>query len=682
MVPRWHRYRAAGLAWLFAGSAFAQSPPAIGPVEGSTSVRIIAPIQYTLPPIGGLPTISQVRKPVGPLSPPPVSFGLSEPAREVGRTSSPGLRTGYIPQPGAPNVHTWMLPPKPSPGPILESLPQYQPVRRDPVPVQQNPGMMPELLPPTRLVPISRGAMPTTEADEGAIPKPVESGASGSRKATVPPVRVPPMLELLSPTRLNPPPYFGTSPSGTPRASREPPTVLPINLATALTLAGVRPIDVQIAARQTEIAAAAYLRANAQWLPSISVGGDYLRHEGAFQIFSGAISQASRNSAMIGVGLNAVFSASDAVFGPLSARQDVRARQAFAQAAGNDVALQVTDAYFQIQQARADYLVAEELVRRGQEMVRRIEALAEGLAPPADASRARVESSRRRQAEIAALERWQTASAELNRLLRLEPGILLVAAELPGMTVSVLADPGRVDELIVAALLNRPELEGHRAVVEATLARLRQEKLRPLLPSVLLRSASTNPSGSLGYGAFGGGQGGRTGDFKARFDYDAQIIWELQNLGIGNLARIRERKAETQVAMLELFRVQDRVASEVNQAHARLISATDRMALSESAVRDAMETFDASLEGMRQTRRVGNFLTLIVRPAETVAALQGLAQTTVEYQQTVADYNRAQFALARAIGNPPRNLVAGLDPPTESGAADDAPCLAKPPGIE
>jgi hypothetical protein len=35
---------------------------------------------------------------------------------------------------------------------------------------------------------------------------------------------------------------------------------------------------------------------------------------------------------------------------------------------------------------------------------------------------------------------------------------------------------------------------------------LRQERLRPLIPSVLLRGASTNPAGTLAGGVFGGGR--------------------------------------------------------------------------------------------------------------------------------------------------------------------------------
>ena len=59
----------------------------------------------------------------------------------------------------------------------------------------------------------------------------------------------------------------------------------------------------------------------------------------------------------------------------------------------------------------------------------------------------------------------------------------------------------REDEAFARLARRAPELE-------LPLARLKQEKLRPLVPSLAVRSASTNPAGTLGYGAFGGGGSG------------------------------------------------------------------------------------------------------------------------------------------------------------------------------
>ena len=73
------------------------------------------------------------------------------------------------------------------------------------------------------------------------------------------------------------------------------------------------------------------------------------------------------------------------------------------------------------------------------------------------------------------------------------------------LRVTLISPDKSLDDLIPVGLMNRPELAAQQALVQATLVRLRQEKLRPLIPSVLLRGASTNPAGTLAAGYFGGG---------------------------------------------------------------------------------------------------------------------------------------------------------------------------------
>ena len=109
---------------------------------------------------------------------------------------------------------------------------------------------------------------------------------------------------------------------------------------------------------------------------------------------------------------------------------------------------------------------------------------------------------------------------------------------------------------------------------------------------------------------------------------------------------MRERQSENQQAILELFRTQDRVAAEVVQAHAQAKAAAERMADAVQGVKYSRETADQSLDGMRQTRRVGETNILVVRPAEAVA-VQGLAKAYADFYAAVADQNRAQ---SRPIG--------------------------------
>src|SRR5437588_4416918 len=86
---------------------------------------------------------------------------------------------------------------------------------------------------------------------------------------------------------------------------------LPINLPTALRLAGARPIDVAVASERVRAAAAELERAQVLWLPTVYVGADYFRHDGQNQDVAGNVIGSSRSSVMVGAGPYAVFAVTD-----------------------------------------------------------------------------------------------------------------------------------------------------------------------------------------------------------------------------------------------------------------------------------------------------------------------------------------------------------------------------------
>jgi outer membrane protein TolC len=350
------------------------------------------------------------------------------------------------------------------------------------------------------------------------------------------------------------------------------------------------------------------------------------------------------------------------------------------QTARNDSLLAVAEAYFNVQQARGELAGAIDAARRTEEVVHRTEGLAargEGILADVDVVRARTEFARRDQALDTARERWRVASTDLARVLRLDPSALLQPLEAPHLRVTLVTLDKSVDELIPVALTNRPELAAQQALVQATLVRLRQERLRPLIPSVLLRGASTNPGGTLAGGYFGGGLNDSLGNFGARSDFDIQVLWELQNLGFGNRALVDLRRAENRLSVLDLFRLQDQVAAEVAQADAQAQSAASRLGKAERELRDAVESADKNFEGLGQTKTAGGrVIILVIRPQEVVAAIQALVLAYNDYYGAVADYNRAQFRLYRALGQPAQ-LLAGQGPP-DPAPAPCAPASAEP----
>jgi outer membrane protein TolC len=488
-------------------------------------------------------------------------------------------------------------------------------------------------------------------------------------------------------------PYNGSESPPAPRpvqeanlsASMAPPGVgpkdetFPINLPTALRLADARAWDITIATQQLRVAAAQLEGAKVLWVPTLYMGAEYTHHDGPTQAADGALSDSSRSSLYAGGAPFAVFNITDAIFTPLAARQVARAREANIQTATNDTLYSVARTYFDAQEAQADLASVEDVARRVELLVQKTESLAPGLIPAVELARVRAVKFNIAQVREVARQRWRVSSAEVARVLRLKPTVLIQPLEPPHLRMTLISPDLTADELIPVALATRPELTYNQAQVEAARERLRQERWRPLLPIILARGGGTETPYPLAFGAYGGGQGGTLENFGVREDWDVQALWEFRNLGFGNRALIHERKADLEVARSQEYRFRDFVAKEVAEAWAELASASARVGQAEQELRQAQLSADDNLKGLGETKRASaNIVILIIRPLEVVAALQALNQAYYNYFGTVADYNRAQFRLYRTLGSPAQYLY-GRDgiggPPLVSGAATPgAPC--------
>jgi outer membrane protein TolC len=443
---------------------------------------------------------------------------------------------------------------------------------------------------------------------------------------------------------------------------------LPINLATALRLSDARPLLIAAAQARVQIAAAQLEKAQVLWLPNINAGADYIRHDGGNQVINGSLITLGTNFFIAGGSLEVRVATTEAIFEPLAARQVLRAREVDVQTARNEALLQTAESYFTVQESRGVYASMTDATDKARDLVQRVQSLARGLAAPDEIDRARTLLAALEQSAASARQQWKVSSARLTRVLRLNPATVVVPLEPDHLQVTLIAPSHPVDDLIPVGLTNRPELAAHQALVQATLARLKEERLRPLLPSVLITGNGT-PDFLYQGGIFGTGSNGDLNHWAGRADVSAQVVWKVENLGFGNQARIRERQGQVQLATVELFNVQDTVAAEVAQAQADLESAAVRVGQAETGLKQSLLTYQGNLKGLGQTTRFGDVLVLVNRPQEVVAALQQLQQAYVNYYRTVADYNRSQFRLFYAMGFP-ASILACERPPGDPQQVD------------
>ena len=424
----------------------------------------------------------------------------------------------------------------------------------------------------------------------------------------------------LAPPPLAPQPIPGPAGAGLPVGGMDAqiPQGLPINLATAMQLAGARPVDIAAATAQVRQALAQQLQAQALWIPNLNAGVDYFRHDGVQQnLFTGNNFIKGRQSLMAGGGPSLSVGLTDAIFAPLAARQVVAARRADLQTARNDTLLSVSRAFFSLQESRGRLLGVGASIARAEMLVRFATGLAPSLIAPLEINRAQTELQSLRQAQQLAIRDWRVASARLAEVLLLEPSALLEPIEPPFLQVTLVSADAQADQLTPIALKNRPELASRRDQLVVAHELLRRERNRPFLPNLIVTSPATT-TGLLAGGNFSSGPNGSMASNGGRLDIEFAAVWQLQNAGVGNVGRIRERRAEQDLAAVEVTRAVFRVKSEVAQAVARLQTARVRVVETEEGVRQAIESADKNFIGLRETTRpAGELLRLIVPPRKS-----------------------------------------------------------------
>jgi outer membrane protein TolC len=450
-------------------------------------------------------------------------------------------------------------------------------------------------------------------------------------------------------------PDLGTAPT-------EPGDVrFPINLATALRLSDARPLIVAAAQASVWEAEADLQRARVLWLPALNIGFDYIRHDGGGPDFNkGIMTAPSVNFFYAGAGLwggnLGIISTTDALFEPLVARQILNARHWDIQAAKNDALMRTADAYFSVHQYRGRYAGKLYCIKRGDELIERLATMSRDLVQGFEVERARNMVADLQQRAVSDRQQWRVSSANLTQVLRLDPRAVVEPLEHDHLQITLI-EPGRtLEELMPIALTNRPEVAAHQAMTQAAIAAIRREKARPFIPSVGINGFQT-PFEMIQAGIFGLGANNKLNQWTGRDDVSIQPVWQLQNLGFGNLALIKKQRAQQSQAIVDFFAAQDMVAADVTRALARVQSAALRVVQADRALRTGIITLNGTMEGLQQISRFGNVLVLITRPQEAVFALDLLRLAFEEYFNTVAEYNKAQFELFHALGYPAQEVA-------------------------
>jgi outer membrane protein TolC len=443
----------------------------------------------------------------------------------------------------------------------------------------------------------------------------------------------------------------------------------PVDLSTVLQLAETQNPTIALGREAIQEALALQLQARGMLLPSLNAGTMYHLHQGNLQQTTGQILKVEEQSVYFGGGDWTVGSQTvavpavqifghvgDAYFAPLVAAQIVASRTAGSRAIENANLLDIAGRYLALVGAEGELYAIRKSEEGLMQVVRATFAFAQtGQGRVGDANRSRSQALLLHSQEFQAQENLAVASAELSRMLNLDPSIRLRTAA--GMIEVVqLVDPGyRVEELISMALRARPEAAAAAADISAADYRLKAECARPWLPTISVGFSA----GGFGGGGNQGGDGSLFQNTGGRTDFDVFAVWTLQNLGLGNAALQKQERSVRDDAVARRGLVLNRIGREVADA---FVLSEQRKQQLDFVLRRLKTASEGAREEIARTRG-GQAL-----PLEAINSVNLLTDARQELVKAIVAYDLAQFQLFVAIGQTPN---AALPDPKNPGAVTD-----------
>ena len=407
-----------------------------------------------------------------------------------------------------------------------------------------------------------------------------------------------------------------------------------IDLPAALRLAGAQNLDVGIARERLAEAQAHRRSAVEQFFPWITAGIGYHRRDGVAQaVPAGTVSDAHFQSYSPGAALTAQMDLGDAVYKSLAAKQLVKASDHALEAQRQDASLSAAQGYFELVKATALVEVAREALSTSRDYQQQLHAaVAAGIAFKGDELRVQSQAEHYDIALRQALERRRVAGAELAVVLHLDSQVELAPGDSGLAPITLFATNSAMDALVAQALNNRPELKQSQSLLQAARAAKDGAVYGPLIPSVGAQAFG---------GGLGGGPDGGPSNFEAAGDYLVGLSWRIGPGGLFDSGRVNASKARLAATQLGLAKLKDTIISQVVVGLTRVQSLWAQIALTERNLATATETLHLT----RQRKQYGVGIVL-----EDIQAQQDLTQARSAYFTALSDYNKAQYALAKAVG--------------------------------
>lgn len=407
-----------------------------------------------------------------------------------------------------------------------------------------------------------------------------------------------------------------------------------IDLPTTLQLVNAQNLDVQIARARLEEARANHSSAMAKFLPWLTAGFNWRRHEGRTQAVDGTLIDADKQSLSFGPTLTAQVDLGDAIYATLAAKQIITVSDAALSAQQQDSSLAAVNAYLDLLKAQALAEVQQQALQTSETYQQQINAgVSAGVVFKGDALRVQTQTERYRLSLAQAEQQQALQATRLAQLLHLDPSVALVPQDKDLVPIDLTTQDNAVEQLLPQALSASPEIKQSQALVEAARIAKNGTVYGPLIPSV----------GAQAFlGELGGGRDGASGNYGNSKEYVFGLSWRFGPGGLFDFTRIKASAARLNAAELNAEKTADSIKRQVVDVHTRLQSLGEQLSSSRNNVSAATET----LRLTRERKQLGVGIVL-----EDIQAQQEQARAQAEYLTVITEYNKTQYELSKLLGS-------------------------------
>lgn len=412
------------------------------------------------------------------------------------------------------------------------------------------------------------------------------------------------------------------------------PRIVPVGLDTVLRLAQDQNGQIQIARARLGEAQAGQDLARLAWIPQISVGPSYYRHEGGIQDFQGNLVRSSYGSVFAGIELRSRLDPRDVAFQRVDAERKVWQQKGELSKLTSESLLDAAGTHLELLAACAGEGLALQIEKQLTDLLAQADALAK-VDPGLRIEQERVEAELRAHRMILrkVREGGLAAAAKLTYLLGIDPACTLAPIETRLVPLDLVDANQPVPALVEKAMANGPgvrELEGLLQLIDRT--RSAAEGPGRFLPALEV---------NVNEGAFGAGPGSHL-SWDNQLNLGVSLRWNLTE-AITARERLRQADLKAAQAHLSYQDLRAHLTLGVTEAREAIRSGRDQVVLAAEQVSHADKSYELSASRLKESIKGRS-------PSEVLMAIRTLGGARLQYIQTVRDLNKAQIRLLVLTG--------------------------------